>query len=86
MSELVDGVDELLDEVDTISEGVESESLTWEPGRKTTVLAHNDFAVDGPGVPLISGGGGGVGGGGGGRGWGGGGREKVLDHQRVWIQ
>ena len=53
MSELVDGVDELF-QVDTITDGVESESLTWEPGRKATVLAHNDFAVDGPGVQLIS--------------------------------
>ena len=34
----------------TITEEVESESLTWEPGRKATVLAHNDFAVEGPGV------------------------------------
>ena len=37
-----------------ISTRVESESLTWEPGRKATVLAHNDFAVEGPGVQCIS--------------------------------
>ena len=42
-------IDELF-QVDIITEGVESESLTWEPGRKATVLAHNDFAVEGPGV------------------------------------
>ena len=48
ISEPGDGVDKLF-HVDTITDGVDSESLTWEPGRKTTVLAHNDLAVDGPG-------------------------------------
>ena len=47
--ELVDGVDKSF-HVDTITDGVDSDSLTWDPGRKATVLAHNDIAVDGPGV------------------------------------
>ena len=49
ISELVDGVDKSF-HVDTIADGVDSDSLTWDPGRKATVLAHNDLAVDGPGV------------------------------------
>ena len=49
ISELVDGVDKSF-HVDTITDGVDSDSLTWDPGRKATVLAHNDLAVDGPGV------------------------------------
>ena len=53
ISELVDGVDKLF-HVDTITDEVDSESLTWEPGRKAMVLAHNDLAVDGPGVQLMS--------------------------------
>ena len=48
ISELGDGVADLF-HVDTITDRVDSESLTWEPGRKNTVLAHNDLAVDGPG-------------------------------------
>ena len=49
MVERVDVCDALL-QVDTITDGVDSESLTFDPGRNATVLAHNDFAVDGPGV------------------------------------
>ena len=37
-------------QVDTSTDGVESELLIWEPDRKATVLAHNDFAVDGSDV------------------------------------
>ena len=52
ISEL-DGVDKSF-HVDTITDGVDSDSLAWDPGRKATVLAHNDLAVDGPGVHWIS--------------------------------
>ena len=37
-------------QVETITEGFESELLTIYPRRNATVLAHNDFAVDGPAV------------------------------------
>ena len=49
MSELDGGVFELF-QVDTSTDGEESESVTWEPGLKATVLAHSDRAVDGSGV------------------------------------
>ena len=42
--------------MDTITDGVDSESLTLDPGRNATVLTHNDFAVEGPGVQLTFGG------------------------------
>ena len=41
-------------QVETSTDGAEIVSLIWEPGRKATVLAHNDFAVDGPGVQTTS--------------------------------
>ena len=41
-------------QVDIITERVESELLTIDPGRNATVLAHNDFAVGGPGVQRAS--------------------------------
>ena len=37
-------------QVDTSTDGEESESVMWEPGRKATMLAHSDRAVDGSGV------------------------------------
>ena len=43
MSELDGGVFELF-EVDTSTDGEESESVMWKPGRKATVLAHSDRA------------------------------------------
>ena len=46
--ELVDDVDKSF-HVYTITYGVDSDSLTWDPGRKATVLAHSDLVVDGPG-------------------------------------
>ena len=49
MSELDSGALESF-QVDTSTDGEESESLTLEPGQKATVLAHSDFAVDGSGV------------------------------------
>ena len=41
-------------QVETITERVESELLTIDPGRNATVLAHNDFAVGGPRVQQAS--------------------------------
>ena len=35
---------------ETSTDGVESESLTCDPGRKATVLAHNDRAFDASGI------------------------------------
>ena len=52
ISELVD-VDDKSFHVDTITDGDDSESLTWDPGRNATVLAHSDLAVDGPGVHWV---------------------------------
>ena len=37
-----------------LSDGDESNSLLCDPGRNATVLAHNDFAVDGSGVQAVS--------------------------------
>ena len=39
---------------DTATDGVDSVSLMCDPGRNATVLAHNDLAVDGPGVHWVS--------------------------------
>ena len=39
---------------DTATDGDESVLLVCDPGRKATVLAHNDLAVDGAGVQTVS--------------------------------
>ena len=44
------GASDVLSQVETITERVDSELVTIDPGRNATVLAHNDFADDGPGV------------------------------------
>ena len=36
-----------------LCDGDESNSLLCDPGRNATVLAHNDFAVDGSGVQAV---------------------------------
>ena len=40
--------------VDTITDGDESDTLTRDPGRNATVLAHSYLAVGGPGVHWVS--------------------------------
>ena len=40
--------------VDTMTDGDESDTLAWDPGRNATVLAHTDLAVGGPGVHWVS--------------------------------
>ena len=40
--------------VDTVTDGDDSVSLMCDPGLNATVLAHNDLAVDGPGVHWVS--------------------------------
>ena len=37
-------------QLETSTDGVESESLTCDPGRKATVLAHSDRAFDASGI------------------------------------
>ena len=44
------GASDVLSQLETITERVESELATMDPGRNATVFAHSDFAVDGPGV------------------------------------
>ena len=39
---------------DTSTDGVEVMSQMWEPGRKSTVLAHNDLDVEAPGFHEMS--------------------------------
>ena len=53
ISESFDVVDKSF-HVDTMTDGDESDTLMWDPGRNATVLAHSDLAVDGPGVHCLS--------------------------------